>query len=85
MLPFKLAAIARPNLRMRDLSFVGSQRAETLLLKSLHVASEIHAFFLASRAGGFGTALRRSAKIPFSLVGAVGGQRGGRLGPPKYL
>ena len=52
---------------------------------SLHVAAEIHEFFLASLASGFGTALLRAAKITFSLVGAVGGRRERRLRPLRYL
>ena len=79
LLPFRLAAIALPNLRIRAWSFTGSCLAENLSSKSIHVNSDIHAFFLASRSWGFGTALRRAAKIPSSLVGAVGGRRGGRL------
>ena len=82
--PFKLAAIARPNLQIRDWYFVGSWRAETLFLTSLHVDSEIHAFLLASCDWGFGTALRRAAKIPSSFIEAVGGRRGSRL-PPRGI
>ena len=81
--PFKLSAMARPNLQMRAWSLAGSRRAETLLLTSLHVASEIHAFFLASCAWGFRTALHRNANIPSSLIGVVSGRRGGCLLPPR--
>ena len=51
----------------------------------LHMASKIHAFFLASCASGFGTALRRAAKILSTLVGAVGGRREIPLSPLRYL
>ena len=85
LLPFRLAAMASPNLRMRSWSFAGYWRAETFLSTSLHVASEIHAFSLASYAWGFRTALRRSANIPSSLVGAVGGRRGSLLRLPREL
>ena len=46
--PFKLAPIAQTNLRIRDWSLAGYRRAETLSLTSLHVASGIHTFYLAS-------------------------------------
>ena len=65
---FKIVAMACPNLQIRSWYFAGSRRAETLLSKSLHVASEIHTFFLASHAWGFGTALRRATNILSSLV-----------------
>ena len=58
---------------------------ETLLSTSLHVASKIHVFFLASRAWGFGTALQRAAKIPSSLIGEVGGRKGVPLAPPEIF
>ena len=83
--PFKIAAIACPNLQIRDWSFAGSRRAETLPSTSLHVASEIHAFSLESRAWVFRTALHKAAKIPSSLVGAFGGRRGSRFRPLRYL
>ena len=56
---------------------------ETFQRESLRVASDIHAFLLASLDSGFSTDLRRAAEIPSSLVGAVGGRRGGRLRPPE--
>ena len=66
---------------MSDWSFAGYQRAETLPLTIFHVASEIHAFSLASCAFVFWTALRKAAEILSSLIGVVGGWRG----PPRYL
>ena len=36
-------------------------------------------------AWGFGTSLRRFAKIPSSLVEAVDGRRGGTLAPPELF
>ena len=82
--PFKLATIAWPNHRMCNWSLAGYRRAETLLSTSLHAASKIYAFFRASRALGFGTALCRAVKSPSSLVGVVGGRRGSRLRLPRY-
>ena len=83
--PFKIYAMVRPNLRIRAWSFAGSWRTKTIPSTILHVASKINAFFLATRAWGFGTALHRAAKILFSLVGAVGGWRGSCLCPPRCL
>ena len=82
---FKIDTIARPNLQKRDCSFTGYWRVETLFSASLNTASDIHMFSLASQARGFGTALRRAAKIPSSLVGVVGGWRWSRLRLPNYL
>ena len=64
---------------------MGYQRAETLLLMSLHMASEIHAFFHAFLDSGFGTSLCRDVNIPYYLIRAVGEQRGTRLCPQMYL
>ena len=83
--PLRLDAMVHTNLRMRAWYFAGSRRAETLLSTSLHMAFKIHTFYLASCAWGFGTALRRAAKIPSSLVRAVGGRRRIRLRPPRYF
>ena len=80
----KLALMARPRLLMMVWPFAGSWRAETLSTTRLHVSAEIHSFFCASCARGFGTALRRSEKILSSLVGSVGGQRGSFFRPPRY-
>ena len=44
----RIAFIAQPSLRMWACSRAGSQRAETLLLNSLHVSAKIHPFFLTS-------------------------------------
>ena len=49
------------------------------------MASEIHAFSLASRAWVFGTALRRAAEIPSSVLGVIVGRRRSRLCFPSYL
>ena len=76
---FSLAFIPRPSLLMWAWSLVGSRRAETLLLTSLHVAADIQAFFLASKDLGFVVALRRSTKSPYSLVRVVGVHRGSRM------
>ena len=45
--PFKISAIARPNLQIREWSFARSQRVKTVSLTILNVASDIHAFSLA--------------------------------------
>ena len=45
--PFKIAAISRPNLQIREWSFARSQRVKTVSLTILNVASDIHAFSLA--------------------------------------
>ena len=66
-------------------SLAGSWRAETLPLTSLHVAANIHAFFLASWSLGFGMALLRAAKSPSYLVGVVRGRRESRLCLLMYL
>ena len=76
--------MARPSLQMSVWYFAISRREETLESMSLHVAAKIHEFFRAYRARGFGTALCRAAKIVSSLVGSIGGQRGGFLRPPSY-
>ena len=68
-----------------DALFAISWRAETLLSTRLDVDADIHAFFLASLASRFGTAICRAAKILSFLAGAVSGRRGRRLRPPRYL
>ena len=80
----KLAFILRPNLRINARSFAIYRRTETLSLTSLHVVSNIHAFFLTYRARGFGTAFCRAANILSSLIGSVGSPRGRRLRPLNY-
>ena len=45
MYSFKLAFIERSSLQMWDWFLAGYRRAETLSSTSLHVATEIHAFF----------------------------------------
>ena len=82
--PFRLALMERPSLRMSYRSLAGYWSKETLSSTSLHVATKIHAFFQASLALGFATALRRPVKVPYSLVGVVGGRRGSRLLLPRY-
>ena len=57
-------------------SCAGSWRADTLLLMSLHVASNTQEFVLASLDFGSGIALRRAAKSLSSLVRVVRGRRG---------
>ena len=81
--PFKLASMARSNLRMSVWSLAGSQRAENFSLTSLHMVFNIHAFFCASLALGFGTALCSSAKSPSSLVRGFRGQRDSHLRLPR--
>ena len=83
--PFRLSAIARLSLRILVWSLVGFRRAETLSSTSLHVSSDIHPFFLLSLACGFGTALRRAAKILSSCLGSDGGQRVICLRPVRYF
>ena len=83
--PFRISAIARLNLQIRVWSFSGFCCAENLSSTSLHVSSDIHLFFLISRACGFGIALCRDAKIQYSHVGADGGQRGIRLRLVRYF
>ena len=69
---FRLVLIARPRKRMRYFFCARSQCVETLVSTSLHVASNIQAFFLFSLALSFGISLHRAAKITSSLVGVVG-------------
>ena len=52
---------------------------------SLHVASEIHAFLLASCAFGSRIYLCRDAKRQSYIIGVVGGQRGSRVRRLRYL
>ena len=52
-------------------------------MTSLHVYSEIHSFFLASRDFGLGIDLRRAVKSPYYLVGVVRGQRGSHVRLPR--
>ena len=82
--PFNLAAIARPNLRIRDWSVAGSWHAETLSLTNLRVASKIHAFSLRPVTGDSGRPSAGPQRLRSPLLGrsVVGG--GGRLRPPRY-
>ena len=82
--PLRLALIARPSHWMWSWSLAGSRSADNILLKILHVSSNIHAFFLASRALGLGMALRRATKSLSSIVGIVGGRRGKCVRLPRY-
>ena len=82
--PFRLAVIYRLSLQILVWSLAFC-RLETLLSTSLHVSSKIDPLFLLSLACGFGTSLRRAAKIPSSCVGSAGGRRGRRLSPVRYL
>ena len=52
---------------------------------SLHVSTEIHAFFLASHEFGLGVALHRATKSPSYLVGVVGGWMRTHVLRPRYL
>ena len=70
---------------MWDLYLAVSRRAETLSSMILHVATNIHAFFLGSQGLGLGMDLCRAANIPSPFVGVVGGRRGGALVPPEVL
>ena len=83
--PSRIVLIARPSLRMSSWSLAGYRRAENLLLKILHLATDIHAFFRASLDLGSGTALLRAVKSLTSLVGGVGGRRGSHLRLLSYL
>ena len=78
-----LALFARTGPLMNAWYFARSWRAENLLLTSLHVASEIHSFLLASCTRAFGTARCRAAKILSYLVGLVGDQKGSLFRPPR--
>ena len=68
-----------------DWSRTGYRHAVNLVSKSIHVASEIQAFFLVSLYLGFGIALRRAANIPSSLVRLVGGWIGRHMCLSRYL
>ena len=80
----KLALTALPSCLFIACPFRGSRRAETLLLTSLHVSSDIHEFRLAARGCAFGTPLHRALKSFSTRVGFVGGLTGHRFLPPKY-
>ena len=82
--PLRLAAIAWLSLQIFAYTLAPC-RTETLSLMSLHISSDIHSFVLRSLTCGFGTALRRAAKMPSSLVGLVGGLSGSFLRPPELL
>ena len=58
---------------------------ETPMSTSLHVYANIHAFFYASRALGFRTALWRAMKSLYYVVRVVGGRRGSCVCHPRYL
>ena len=81
--PCSLYRMARPSLWILTQTPV-PLHAETLSLTSLHVSSEIHSFLCWSLPWGFGTDLRRAAKIPSSLVGSVGGRSGDFRLPAMY-
>ena len=66
-------------------SRAGSRSAETLLLMSLHMDSNIQALLLASFAFIFGTDLCRAEKSLPSLVGVVRVWRGSCVIHSKYL
>ena len=64
---FRIALIVRSRRCMRDWSYARSHIAVTLVPESLHVASRIQLFFLASLVLRFRIALHRAANIPSSL------------------
>ena len=80
----RITLIARSRLRIRAWYLTRSQRVETLLSTSLHVAAEIHAFFRAYLDLYFGRYLHNSVKSLSSLTVVVGVRRGGRLRLPRY-
>ena len=51
----------------------------------LHMSAEIHVFFRASHALGFGITLQRDAKSPSSLVGVFRGWIGSRVLQLRYV
>ena len=69
---------------MMDWYQSGSRSVENLLSMSVHVASDIQVFFLASLAFGFGITLHMAEKIPYFLVGWLMGQRGRHMQLPRY-
>ena len=81
----KIALIWMLRRQIRPRSRAGSWRSETLMLTILHMSTDIHAFFLASRALEFGSALHRAMKSPSYLVGVVGDRRGIRVRRLRYF
>ena len=82
---FRLAFIMRLSHQMNAWSRAGYRSAETLVLTSLHMSTDIHAFFCASRVFCFGIARQRAATSLSTLVGVVGCQRGIRVRLPRYF
>ena len=82
---FWVAFIVRPRSWVWTWSLAESRRTETILLTSLHMSSNINAFYLASLAFVLKMDLCRATKSTSSIVGVVRGQRVSRVRLPRYL
>ena len=83
--PLRPVLIAQTRRQIRDWYLAGPLHKDTLSSTNLHVSTNAHAFFLASRDFDLGMAFHRAAKSLSSLVRVVRGPEGGQRAPPKVF